>query len=118
MECEDSRSSAYQNAGKYHLVKLHYEEACRQIEEQQQTIDRLEAEQMLLKKEVDETQMQTEDHVCQIVYKSKEIFESRELIQEMKETMAELRDKEARNRDEILGLMNKMQESEKKNRDK
>ena len=29
MECEDSRSSAYQNAGKYHLVKLKYEEATR-----------------------------------------------------------------------------------------
>lgn len=62
--------------------------------------------------------MQTEDHVCQIVYKSKEVTESRELIEEMKETMEELRSKEAKNKDEIMSLMNKMQESEKKNRDK
>ena len=56
--------------------------------------------------------------MCQIVYKSKEVTESRELIEEMKETMEELRSKEARNKDEIMSLMNKMQESEKKNRDK
>ena len=57
MECEDSRSSAYQNAGKYHLVKLKYEEASRQIDEHQLTIDQLQGEQILLKKEVDDTQM-------------------------------------------------------------